>query len=295
MSMKLDEVITGNCIEWMVHAPLSFQADLVFADPPFNIGYDYDQHKDNMPPAEYMGWCRQWMLAAYSVLRPGGSFWLAIGDEYAAELKVRAQESGFTFRSWVIWHYTFGVARQSSFSRSHTHLLYFVKDGTPTRPITWNADAIRVPSARMTTYGDPRQRPGGKVPDNTWILRPADVPDAFAPDSDTWCVSRVAGTFSERCRWHPCQMPEQVLGRIIRACTNPGDIVLDPFAGSGAALAVAKKLDRQYVGIEISPDYCTGIKKRLESINAGDPLHGSESFVSGPMRARTRYSKGNNP
>jgi site-specific DNA-methyltransferase (adenine-specific) len=72
---------------------------------------------------------------------------------------------------------------------------------------------------------------------------PQDAPESFTADEDTWYVSRVCGTFGERAGWHGCQMPEQLLGRIIKACSNAGETVLDPFGGSGTTLAVAKKLD----------------------------------------------------
>src|SRR5262249_62243889 len=83
-----------------------------------------------------------------------------------------------------------------------------------------------------------------------------------APEDDTWYVPRVCGTFKER-TGHPCQMPEAVLERIIRVATNPGDLVLDPFAGSGTTLATAYRLGRDYVGIELSPTYADAVRERL--------------------------------
>ena len=180
---------------------------------------------------------------------------------------------GLTCRSWVIWYYTFGVNCTNKFSRSHAHLFYLVKDEAQ---FTFNADdpAVRVPSARQLVYGDKRANPKGRLPDDTWILRPQDIPDSFRPDEDTWYFPRVNGTFKERAGWHGCQMPEQLLGRIIRSCSNPGDVVLDPFAGSGTTLAVAKKLDRRYVGFELSETYAARAVDRLNSIRAGQPLEG---------------------
>ena len=87
---------------------------------------------------------------------------------------------------------------------------------------TFNVEAIRVPSARQLVYGDGRANPAGRLPDDTWILRPQDLPDGFQPDEDTWYFPRVCGTFKERAGWHGCQMPEQLLGRIIRACSHDG-------------------------------------------------------------------------
>ena len=206
------------------------------------------------------------------MLKPDGTFWLAIGDEFAAELKVLFhRELGLSLRNWVIWYYTFGVHCTKKFSRSHAHLFYFVKD--PKR-FTFNDEAIRVPSARQLVYVDARANPEGRLPDDTWILRPQDVPDGFAPEGDTWYFPRVCGTFKERAGWHGCQMPEQLLGRIIRACSNPGDVVLDPFGGSGTTLVVAKKLDRRFLGFELSPDYAAAIRRRLDAARPGQPLEG---------------------
>jgi site-specific DNA-methyltransferase (adenine-specific) len=105
-------------------------------------------------------------------------------------------------------------------------------------------------------------------------------------DEDTWYFPRVAGTFKQRAGWHGCQMPEQLLGRIVRACSNAGEVVLDPFGGSGTTLAVAKKLDRRFLGFELSPEYAANIQKRLDGIKSGDPLDGAaEPLVSAPSTA----------
>ena len=220
-------------------------------------------------------------MKSSALLKPDGTFWLAIGDEFAAELKVLMQrEHKLTCRSWVVWYYTFGVNCKNKFSRSHAHLFHMVKD---TAKFTFNAESIRVPSARQLVYGDRRANPKGRLPDDTWILRPQDLPQGFGPEEDTWYFPRVAGTFKERSGWHGCQMPEQLLGRIIRACSNEGELVLDPFAGSGTTLAVAKKLRRRYLGYELSLQYATRVRERLDAIRAGDPLDGApEPLLSAP-------------
>src|SRR5690606_6977520 len=132
--------------------------------------------------------------------------------------------------------------------------------------ITFNADAIRVASARQTTYGDKRANPKGKVPDDTWYLRPQEAnaadPKMFSPECDTWNVSRVCGTFKEREGWHGCQMPIAILDRIIKDASNPGDVVLDPFNGSGTPGVSAALLDRQDVGIDQSAEYVESARKR---------------------------------
>ena len=165
-------------------------------------------------------------------------------------------------------------------------MFYFVRD--PKR-FTFNDQAIRVPSARQLVYFDARANPEGRLPDDTWILRPQDVPDGFGAEGDTWYFPRVAGTFKERAGWHGCQMPEQLLGRVVRACSNPGEVVLDPFAGSGTTLVVAKKLGRRYLGFELSPEYAAAIRARLDAARPGQPLNGSpEPTAGGKGRARAK-------
>jgi len=278
--LSINAIHQGDCVQKLERiTPESIH--LAFADPPFNIGYKYDVYDDRRKADEYLKWSRDWIAGVHRALRPNGSFWLAIGDEFAAELKLTAQrEVGFTCRSWVIWYYTFGVNCRRGFSRSHTHLFHFVKDP---KSFVFNEDnpAVRIPSARQLVYADLRANPRGRLPDNTWILRPQDAPRSFAADHDTWYFPRVAGTFKEREGFHGCQMPEQLLGRIIRLCSNPLDVVLDPFAGSGTTLAVAKKLGRQWLGIELSTEYARRGRARLEQARVGEPLDGAED----PLRS----------
>ena len=289
MASVINSVIEGDCLEGMKQLA-DGSVDLVFADPPFNIGYHYDVYQDNLEDNEYLGWSRQWMEEVIRVLKDDGSFWLAIGDEYAAEMKVLMQRTlGMTCRSWVIWYYTFGVNCQKKFNRSHAHLFQMVKDPDN---FTFNANAIRVPSARQLVYGDKRANPRGRLPDDTWILRPQDLPEGFQPDDDTWYFPRVAGTFKERSGFHGCQMPEQLLGRIIRISSNEGELVLDPFAGSGTTLAAACKLRRKYLGYEISTDYVKAIRQRLGDIQPGDNLDGAaEPLLSAPSTDKGRKLK----
>lgn len=302
MNLAINQIHNLDCVKGLAKLEEG-SIDLTFADPPFNIGYDYDVYDDRRAGDEYLDWSKQWIQGVIRALKPSGAFWLAIGDEYAAELKVLCtRELGLRCRSWVVWFYTFGVHCKQKFTRSHAHLFHFVKNP---KSFTFNVADVRVPSARQLVYGDKRAAAEGRMPDDTWmtpavlssdtpmfdgfVLRPQDIPSRFPPNSDTWYFSRVAGTFGERRGWHGCQMPEQLLGRIVRACSNAGEIVLDPFGGSGTTLAVAKKLNRKYVGFELSKSYATNIETRLNGINPGDPLVGAEnSAASAPTTANGR-------
>lgn len=288
----LQRIHQGDCVAGLNALPESC-VDLAFADPPFNIGYKYDVYDDRREHEHYLDWSRQWITAVHRALKPSGTFWLAIGDEYAAELKLLSQEIGFTCRSWVVWYYTFGVNCVNKFTRSHAHLFYFVKD-----PVNFTFRAAapenRIPSARQLVYNDSRANPHGRLPDDTWILRPQDMADCFTAEEDTWYFPRVAGTFKERAGFHGCQMPEQLLGRIIRCCSHEGDVVLDPFSGSATTLVTAKKLGRGYVGFELSEDYAARGSERLAKAEVGAPLVGAanptRSAPATPGRAGKRGS-----
>jgi DNA modification methylase len=280
VKFSLDTIHREDCIRALGEVPEG-SVDLVFADPPFNIGYDYDVYDDRKDADSYLEWTRQWMSGVHRALKSNGTFWLAIGDEFAAELKVLAtRDLGFHCRSWVIWYYTFGVNCKKKFNRSHAHLFHFVKDP---KDFTFNRSAIAVPSARALVYADSRANPDGRVPDDTFIIRPQDCVDGFSPDDDCWYFPRVAGTFKQRAGFHGCQMPEQLLGRIVKVSSNERETVLDPFSGSATTLAVAKKLGRRFLGFDISDEYIKHGRKRLKAIEAGDPLEGDpEPLASAP-------------
>ena len=265
--MPWDEVWMGDCVTLLDKLPVG-SVDLAFADPPFNIGYEYDVYQDRRAKDEYLTWTDSWLSSLTRVLKPSGSLFVAIGDEHAAEMKIRLDSLGLTMRNWIVWHYTFGVNCTKKFNRSHAHIFYYVVDP---KQCTFEPDRVRVPSARQTTYADRRANPVGKLPDDTWVLRPQEADQHFQPDSDTWAVSRVCGTFKER-TGHPCQMPEGVLERIIKVASNPGDLVVDPFAGSGTTLAVAKRLKRRYLGMELSEPYADAVKARLANVRV-DAAH----------------------
>jgi DNA modification methylase len=239
----LNKIICGDCIEILNETKEPF-ADLIFADPPFNIGYKYDKYHDKQKKEHYIDWTRRWMTACNKVLKPTGSFYIAIGDDYAANVKIIADELGLILRNWIIWHYTFGQQTKNKFARSHTHIFYFVRDKNN---FTFNDYAVRAPSDRQLIYNDKRANLVGKMPDDVW--------DSF---------SRVCGTFKERQNWHPCQMPELLLARIIASSSNPDDCVLDPFIGSGTTAVVAVKYGRNYCGIDISQNYVKSAIKRIE-------------------------------
>lgn len=206
--------------------------------------------------AAYLRWAKELLAEVHRVLTPDGTLWLAMDDAFAAEFKLMMQEElHFHCENWVVWYYMYGTPSRRKFSLSHTHLFQMTKNP---KEFTFNADdaKVRVPTAREELYHDKRANPNGKVPDNTWLYQ------------------RSSGTFRNSRDWHGCRMPELLLGRIIRTTSNLEDVVLDPFAGNGAVLAVAKKLGRRYIGFELSPEYCARANRRVQVSDYGDPLEG---------------------
>ena len=239
-----NEIILGDCLKVLAKLPPGY-SQLVIADPPYNIGYEYDKYDDSRQHQDYCDWSREWMEACKRVLAANGSMYVAIGDDYAAELRIIGRDLGLTLRNWIVWHYTFGQSTRAKFARSHIHIFYFVADPNS---FTFNGQAVRVLSDRQKQYADRRANPAGKIPDDTWVVFP-----------------RVCGTFGERAKG-PNQLPEALVARIVRASSNPGDLVLDPFCGSGTSAAVAAPLSRRYLSIDISAEYARQARNRIKSV-----------------------------
>lgn len=257
----INQILHTNCLELFGEMQAAgIKADCVIADPPFNIGYEYDQYNDKLEDEAYLEFSSRWIEAAFNASTESACLWLCIGDKYAAELKVLAKAWGWELRQWCLWHFSFGTNCQKMFTKSHTHILHLVKNQ---KKFTFVEDCpdLRVPSKRQLLYNDKRACATGRLPD------------------DVWHYPRVAGTFKEREGFHGCQMPEKLIARMIYATTLQGDLVVDPFCGSGTTAAVCKKLDRKFITCDISENYVEHSQKRLESIEAGDTLAGADEMV----------------
>ena len=248
---KKTRVYVGDCREWMDRLPKG-AFDLVFADPPFNWKRDYDRNltghawDDAQPEDDYLDFTYQWLDLASERLAEHGALWVNIPDTWAAEIVVHMKRArGWQLVNWCVWHYRFGQNTKSRFINSKVHALYFMRD--PSHPERrWNADAVAEVSDRRAIYGDPRtenkkddwMEAGHRVPMDVWY-------------GQFW--GRIQGNNKERRHKHDNQLPEVYLGRVIGACSHEGDLVLDPFLGSGTTGTVARYLNRRFVGVEYSP------------------------------------------
>lgn len=226
--------------------------DLIFADPPFNWKRAYDEWDDAMEAKEYLDFTYAWLDACIEALAPHGSLWVNIPDTWAAEIVMHLKERKLHMINWCIWHYRFGQNTSGRFINSKVHVLYFCKD-PKTR--VWNDEPILEPSDRATTYFDPRTHnkkegvSGMRVPMDVWYGK-------------FW--GRIQGNNKERRASHDNQIPEVYLERVIRACSNEDDLVLDPFLGSGTTCTVARELGRDTIGIEYSKAMAKSAFERIK-------------------------------
>lgn len=240
---------------------LKHKAHLIVADPPYNQGEEYDAYEDNLGYDEYMAWTQKWMKAAVDALDRHGSLWVFVPDDWVSEVDILARKTFKLYkRRHIVWAFTFGQAAQKNFTRSHAHILYFTKSKTR---YTFNSDVLRVPSARQLVYKDKRANATGKLPDDTWVLLRNELEKVMTPDRDTWMVSRICGTFKERRKHSPNQIPVPIMERIVRACTDPEDMVLDPFCGTGSLGEACKIVGRNYIGYDLS---ATAVKATADRI-----------------------------
>jgi site-specific DNA-methyltransferase (adenine-specific) len=238
-------IINGDVIQGLEsvrdeHGP----ARLIFTDPPYNIGIDYGdgEKADRLSDSAYMKWVRQWFALCWDCLTDDGSLWVMIGDEYAAEYAVELKSTGYTVRSWIKWYETFGVNCSNKFNRTSRHIFYAVKDPAA---FVFNPEAVTRPSDRQTKYGDSRASAGGKVWD------------------DVWQIPRLTGTCSERIPDFPTQLPLALVEPIVLCASMPGDLVVDPFNGSGTTGVASVRNGRKYVGIEKSEKFSDIATKRI--------------------------------
>jgi site-specific DNA-methyltransferase (adenine-specific) len=239
------KIIQGDCLE-VLGTIEPGSVNCVFVDSPYNIDIPYGLHyNDTRKREDFLAWCESWIIASVKTLALDGSMWVLINDESAAEFKLTLERAGLALRNWVIWYETFGVNCTKKFNRTKRHLFYMVRDR---KRFTFNDAAVRIPSARQAVYHDKRANNAGKIMD------------------DVWKIPRVAGRFHERIKGVPTQVPLELLRYAIGCSTKPGDLVFDPFCGSGSTGAACVELGRRFLGIELSAEFIRIARNRLASV-----------------------------
>lgn len=248
-------IYQGDCRSLMAQLP-DEAFHLTVTSPPYNIGKEYEKP---LPLHEYLSWCETWMADIYRLTTPTGAFWLNVGyvpvpDEGKAVplAYMLWDKTPFFMLQEVVWTYGAGVATRHTFSPRNEKMLWYVKNP---RSYTFNLDAVRDPDVKY-----PNQKKNGKLKCNPLGKNPGDV----------WAIPKVtsgANRSSVERMPHPAQFPEALIERVILASTNPGDLVLDPFLGSGTTAAVALRLGRKVIGFELRSDYIETSATRLDRLN----------------------------
>lgn len=245
LNEMINKIIKGDCLEIMRKIPDN-SVDVTFADPPFNLKKKYNSYYDKHEVEEYLSWCKEWLYEMVRITKPTGSIfvhnipkWLIYFASYLNEVAI--------FRHWIVWD-AMGSPRGKTLLPNHYGILYYVKSDK------FKFYDIRMLHKRCRNCHYILQDYGGKKSQ----MHP------FGPlVSDVWTdIHRIR--HKKRRDEHPCQLPIHLLERLLLMSTDEGDIVLDPFVGTGTTAIAAKKLGRRFIGIDIDQKYVEIANKKLE-------------------------------
>lgn len=247
-------IYNQDCLEGMAKLPTHI-VDLTVTSPPYNIGKEYEEISE---VGKYIDWCKSWMSEIYRLTVPEGAFWLNVGYLEVPSIGMAVpipyllwDKTDFYMIQEVVWNYAAGVACKKRLSPRNEKLLWYVKDKGS---YTFNLDSIRDPNVKY-----PNQRKNGKLRCNPLGKNPSDV----------WQITKVTsgrGRSSPERTPHPAQFPVELVERVILGASNLGDLVLDPFMGSGTTAEAALRNGRSVIGFELEPKYISYATERLLKI-----------------------------
>ena len=266
LPLPIDTVLEGDCIAMLARLPAA-SVDLVFADPPYNLQLAGDLKRPNETIvdgvdqawdqfasfADYDRFSRSWLAQAQRILKPNGALWVIGSYHNIFRLGTGLQDQGFWIQNDVIWLKTNPMPnfRGKRLTNAHETLIWAARDRRA-RP-TFNYDALKAFNDGVQMRSD-------------WLIPICSGPERLRDDG-----GRKA---------HPTQKPEALLARILLATTRPGDIVVDPFFGTGTTGAVARRLGRHFIGIERDPDYVAAARERIAGVTALD----DRALLTQPLR-----------
>ena len=250
-------LFVGDCVPWLESLPDS-SVDLIFADPPYNINKaEWDSFESQ---EQYIEWSLRWLRPAARVLRPTGSLYVCGFSEILADLKHPASRF-FKGCKWLVWHYKNKANLGKDWGRSHESILHLRKS----ERFRLNVDAVRIPYGNHTLeypshpQAETSQYGNGKNRDD-WTPNPLGAKPRDVIEIPTTCNGMGEKTP------HPTQKPEELLRRLVLGASNEGDVVLDPFSGSGTTVVVAEQLGRRWLGCEMNVEYNQWAVNRIEAV-----------------------------
>lgn len=248
----MTHIILGDCLKELKDIE-SDSVDLIVADPPYNVGKDYGNKSDQQNFDNYLSFSKEWLTECHRILKDNGTIYVFIGFRFISHLyKILEQDLKMNFVNWISWHYTQGIGKTKGFSPRHDDILMFSK----TTNYKFNLDAIRIPQKYYRKINNMRG----------------------ANPGDVWEVSHIHYCQKGR-QPHPTQKPEAIIERMVLASSDEGDLVVDPFSGSGTTLRVCQQLNRKAIGIELNEEYVEQTIERLKR-----PFEGFDSIDERMLR-----------
>ena len=256
VSLPLNTILDGDCIERMNALPAE-SIDLIFADPPYNLQLKGDLHRPDNSKVDavddhwdqfdsfkvYDKFTREWLAAARRLLKPNGAIWVIGSYHNVFRMGAELQNQGFWILNDVVWRKSNPMPnfRGKRFTNAHETMIWAGK--TETSKYTFNYEALKALNEGIQMRSD-------------WVIPICNGGERLKDDNGD--------------KAHPTQKPEALLHRVIVGSTNVGDVVLDPFFGTGTTGAVAKMLGREYIGIEREEEYRKVAKKRIAAVRKFD-------------------------
>ncbi|MDY8109430.1 site-specific DNA-methyltransferase [Fulvimarina sp. 2208YS6-2-32] len=267
-----NQILQGHCVTEMERLPAG-SVDAIFADPPYNLQLGGDLMRPDHSKVDavddawdqfesfqaYDAFTRAWLLAARRVLKPNGTLWVIGSYHNIFRVGASLQDLGYWILNDVVWRKTNPMPnfRGKRFQNAHETLIWASRD-QDAKNYTFNYDALKASNDDVQMRSD-------------WLF--------------PICSGGERLKDEDGVKAHPTQKPEALLARIIMASTKPGDVILDPFFGTGTTGAVAKRLGRDFVGIEREDEYVRIARDRIDDV---EPLADDELKIMGGKRAEPR-------
>lgn len=254
--METNKIYIGDNLQILKTIP-SESIDLIYLDPPFFTQRDFIEFDDRFKNINYyIDWMVLRIVEMYRILKLSGNIYLHADWHAAHYLKIEMDKIfGYNnFQGEIIWHYGLGASNgKKTFLKKHDNILYYSK----TKNNIFNIQRGDITPQMKAKYCHEDEKGKYMLSKNKkYYLKGGKLLD------DVWEIPSISPTSHERIGY-PTQKPEKLLERIIKVSSNPNDIVLDPFAGSGTTLVVAEKLGRKWIGIDINPKSKEIINKRI--------------------------------
>lgn len=262
VGLILDKTILGDALAVLPHLPNAF-ADLIVADPPYNLDKTFqDLSFTAMNNAEYAQWLDSWVSQLVRLLKPDGSLYLC-GDWRSSSAIQPVLEKYFVVHNRITWEREKGRGAKSNWKNCSEDIWFC----SASSRYTFNVDAVKVRRRVIAPYRTTERQPKDWEETDTGKYR-------LTHPSNLWTDLTVPFWSMPENTDHPTQKPEKLLAKIVLASSNPGDVVFDPFLGSGTTSVVARKLQRHYVGIEIDAFYACLAEKRLALAQTDQTIQG---------------------